>query len=128
MVGGDFLKDGGVQGWLDGVEPAWTLLTFESLLALRHEPSAVQSAIQIANDLSVGEIAVSPVARNALILLRQAIERVGLPLTATGNLSRAGVAEMCNLIEWPDYDQAAAFRFNKVINEPDFRPFHRLCH
>lgn len=124
MVAADFLQDPRVQGWLDGVEPAWTLLTFESLLALRHEPSAVQSAIQIANDLSVGEIAGSPVARNTLILLGQAIERVGLPLTATGNLSRAAVAEMCKLIEWPDYDQADAFRFNKVINEPDFLPVH----
>jgi hypothetical protein len=37
---------------LDGVEPAWTLLTFESLRALRHEPSAVQTAIRIANDRS----------------------------------------------------------------------------
>jgi hypothetical protein len=124
MVAADFLQDPRVQGWLDGVEPAWTLLTFESLLALRHEPSAVQTAIRIANDLSVGEIAGSPVARNTLILLRQAIERVGLPLTATGNLSRAAVAEMCKLIEWPDYDQADAFRFNKVINEPDFLPVH----
>ena len=124
MVAEDFLQDPQIRGWLDGVEPAWTLLTFESLRALRHEPSAVQTAIRVANDLSVGEIAASPVARNALILLRQAIERVGLPLTATGNLSRAGVAEMCKLIEWPDYDQADAFRFNKVINEPDFLPLH----
>jgi hypothetical protein len=124
MVAADFLQDPRVQGWLDGVEPAWTLLTFESLLALRHEPSAVQTAIRIANDLSVGEIAGSPVARNTLILLRQAIEHGGLPLTATGNLSRAVVAEMCKLIEWPDYDQADAFRFNKVINEPDFLPLH----
>jgi hypothetical protein len=46
------------------------------------------------------------------------------PLTATGNLSRAAVAEMCKLIEWPDYNQADAFRFNKVINEPDFLPLH----
>ena len=104
------LQDPLVQGWLEGVEPAWTLLTFESLLALRHEPSAVQSAIQIANDLSVDEIAGSAVARNTLILLKHAIERVGLPLTATGNLSRATVAEMCKLIEWPNYDQANAFR------------------
>src|SRR5262245_23697832 len=124
MVAADFLQDPRVQGWLDGVEPAWTLLTLESLLALRHEPSAVQTAIRIANDLAVAEIAGSPVARNILILLRQAIERGGLSLTATGNLSRAVVAEMCKLIEWPDYDQADAFRFNTVINEPDFLPLH----
>src|SRR6478672_13438424 len=124
MVAADSLQDPQVRQWLDGVEPAWTLLTFESLRALRQEPSAVQTAIRIANDLSVGEIAGSPVARNTLILLRQAIEHGGLPLTATGNLSRAVVAEMCKLIEWPDYDQANAFRFNKVINEPDFLPLH----
>jgi hypothetical protein len=99
-------------------------VTFESLRTLRHDPSAVQAAIRIANDLSVGETAASPLARNTLILLRQAIERVGLPLTATGNLSKAVVAEMCKLIEWPNYDQADTFRFNKVINEPDFLPLH----
>jgi hypothetical protein len=124
MVAEDFLQDPQVRQWLDGIEPAWTLLTFESLRALRQEPSAVQTAIRIANDLGADEIAGSPVARNTLILLRQAIERGGLPLTATGNLSRALVAEMCKLIEWPDYNQADAFRFNKVINEPDFLPLH----
>ena len=124
MVAEDFLQDPQIRGWLDGVEPAWTLLTFESLRALRREPSAAQTTIRIANDLSVDEIAGSPVARNTLILLRQAIERGGLPLTATANLSRAVVAEMCKLIEWPNYDQADAFRLNKVINEPDFLPLH----
>ena len=124
MVAADFLQDLQVRQWLNGVEPAWTLLTFESLRALREEPSAVQTAIRIANDLGADEIAGSPVARNALILLRQAIESGGLPLTATGNLSRVVVAEMCKLVEWPDYDQADAFRFNKVINEPDFLPLH----
>ena len=124
MVAGDFLQDPQVRKWLDGVEPAWTLLTFDSLRALRQEPSAVQTAIRIANDLSADEIAGSPVARNTLLLLAQAIERNGLTLTATGNLSRAVVAEMCKLIEWPDYDQANAFRLCKVINEPDFLPLH----
>ena len=57
MVAADFLQDPRVQGWLEGVEPAWTLLTFESLLALRHEPSAVHAATQIANELRVDEIA-----------------------------------------------------------------------
>ncbi len=124
MVAQDFLQDQQVRQWLAGVEPAWTLLTFDSLQALRREPSALQNAIRIANDLSADESAGSAVTRNTLILLRQAIERSGLPLTATGNLSRAAVAEMRGLIEWPHYNQADAFRLNKVINEPDFLPLH----
>jgi hypothetical protein len=124
MVAEDFLQDQQVRQWLDGVEPAWTLLAVDSLRALRREPSARQNAIRIANDLSADERAGSAVPRNTLILLRQAIERGGLPLTATGNLSRAVVAEMRGLIEWPHYDQADAFRLNKVINEPDFLPLH----
>ena len=124
MVAEDFVQDPQVQKWLDGVEPAWTLLTFDSLRALRQEPSAAQTAIRIANDLDDDEIASSAVTRNTFILVRQAIERSGLPLTATGNLSRAVVAEMRNLIEWPGYDQADAFRLHKVINEPDFLPLH----
>jgi hypothetical protein len=124
MAAADFLHDPQVRKWLDGVEPAWTLLTFDSLRALRQEPSAVQTTIRIANDLNADEITGSAVARNAFILLRQAIERGGLPLTATGNLSRAMVAEMRKLIEWPGYDQADAFRLHKVINEPDFLPLH----
>jgi hypothetical protein len=124
MVAADFLHDPQVRRWLDGVEPAWTLLTFDSLRALRQEPSAVQTAIRIANDLSGDEITGSAVARNTLILLRKATERGGLPVTATGNLSRAVVAEMRKLFEWPDYDQAAVLQFNKVINEADFLPLH----
>lgn len=67
-------------------------------------------------------IAGSAVARNTLILLRKTIECGGLPLTTTGNLSRAVVREMREQIDWPGYDQADAFRFHKVINEPDFLP------
>src|SRR6478609_5128170 len=124
MAAQDFLLDSQVQAWLDGLEPAWTLLTFESLQALRHEPATTRTAIRIANDLSYDEIAGSQIARNSLILLRAAIAHDGLPLTATGNLRRAVVAEMCTRITWPDYDPAEAFRFNKVINEPDFLPLH----
>lgn len=124
MVAEDFLQDPQVRKWLDGVQPAWTLLTFDSLRSLRQEPSAVQTAIRIANDLNADEISGSAVARNMFILLQQAIERGGLPLTATGNLSRAVVAEMRELIEWPGYDQSDAFRLHKIINEPDFLPLH----
>ncbi len=124
MVAEDFLQDPRVREWLDGVEPAWTLLTFESLRALRQPPSSGDGPITFATNLTADDIQASAAARNALILIKCAIESAGLPVTTTGNLTRAGVAEMCKLIDWPDYDQADAFRFNKVINEPDFMPLH----
>jgi hypothetical protein len=37
VVAEDFLQDVRVRQWLEGVEPAWTLLTFDSLRALRQE-------------------------------------------------------------------------------------------
>jgi hypothetical protein len=46
------------------------LLTFDSLRALRREPSAVAAAIRIANDLTADEIASSAVTRNTFILLQ----------------------------------------------------------
>ena len=79
MVAEDFLQDEQVWQWLNSVEPAWTLLTFDCLRALRREPSARQNAIRIANDLSSDEIAGSAVTRNTFILLRQVNERGGLP-------------------------------------------------
>ncbi len=50
---------------------------------------------------------------------RLAPSRSALPVAA-GWL----VLSTAKLIDWPDYDQADAFRFSKVINEPDFMPLH----
>jgi hypothetical protein len=38
VVAKDFLQHPQVRQWLNGVEPAFTLLTFDSLRALRQEP------------------------------------------------------------------------------------------
>lgn len=124
MVADDFLQDSLVRQWLNGIEPAWTVLAFDSLRALRQEPSGDQSAIRFATGLTAEEISGSAVARNTQVLLRRLVERDGLPLTATGNLSRAAVAEVRRLVEWPDYDQDGALQFHTVINEPDFQPLH----
>ena len=49
-------------------------------------------------------------------------------MTATGNLSRGVVAEMCDLFTWPGFDKTEAFRLHKVINEPDFLPLFFVRH
>jgi hypothetical protein len=61
MVAEDFLQDPRVREWLDGVEPAWTLLTFASLRALREQRSMSEGPIRFATDLTDDEIMFSVV-------------------------------------------------------------------
>ena len=124
MVAPGFLQNPEVRRWLNGVEPAWTMLEFNSFNALHDEPSASNHAIRLEPNLPEAEMSGSAIVANALILLRRAAETGGLKLTATGNLSRAVVEEMCGIMEWPGYDKDELFGFHKVINEPDFLPLH----
>jgi hypothetical protein len=124
MVSPGFLANPEVRRWLNGVEPAWTVLDFDSFNGLRHEPSASNRTIRLEPTLTTTELSGSAITRNALVLLRRAVETDGLKLTATGNLSRAVVDEMCEIFEWPDYAKDEFFQFHKVINEPDFLPLH----
>jgi len=100
------------------------MLEFNSHNALHAEPSAGNQAIRLEPNLTATDLSGSAVTRTALILLRRATDEGGLKLTATGNLSRAVVSEMIEVIEWPELDKGELFRFNKVINEPDFLPVH----
>src|SRR5215469_17876647 len=123
MVAPGMLANPEVRLWLNGVEPAWTMLEFDNFNALHEEPSASNNAIRLEPKLTATEVSVSAVAVNTMLLLRRAAETGGLKLTATGNLSRAVVEGMLG-IEWPDYDKAELVQYNKVINEPDFLPLH----
>jgi len=100
------------------------MLDFDSFNALRAEPSASNQAIRLEPNLTVADLSGSAVLRNALLLLQRTADSGGLALTATGNLSRAVVAEMVKMIEWPGLDKEELFRLHKVINEPDFLPVH----
>ena len=66
----------------------------------------------------------SPLAENALTFLSRI--GAGVRLTATGNLTRAVVADLLEATTWPGFDPADAFVLHKVINEPDFLPLHAL--
>ena len=128
MVTPGMLQNPFVKKWLGGIEPAWTLLDQASFAALRRPPSPTAGPIRLASDLTPEEIQKSAVAGNAWILLRAAAAGPGLKMTATGNLSRGVVAEMCDLFTWPELDKAHAFRLHKIINEPDFLPLFFVRH
>lgn len=128
MVAPGMLQNPAVKNWLGGIEPAWTLLDQASFAALHRPPSPTAGPIRLASDLTHDEVQQSDVTRNALVLLRAAGAGPGLKMTATGNLSRGVVAEMCELFTWPEFDKAHAFQLHKVINEPDFLPLFFVRH
>lgn len=128
MVAPGMLQNPSVNNWLGGIVPAWALLDQDSVEALRQPPSTRASVITLARDFSPDEIGQSAVARNTLILLHAAAAGSGLKLTTTGNLTRGVVAEMIDLFTWPGFDKADAFRFHRVINEPDFLPLYFVRH
>jgi hypothetical protein len=122
------LQNPSVNNWLGGIVPAWALLDQDSVEALRQPPSTRASVITLARDFSPDEVGQSAVSRNTLILLHAASAGSGLKLTTTGNLTRGVVAEMIDLFTWPGFDKADAFRFHRVINEPDFLPLYFVRH
>ena len=111
-----------VLRWLDGIEPAWTLLGNDSFNALRHGSPSPAGAIRLAVDLTPDATDSSAVARNTRLLLDAAAGGPGLKLTATGNLARSAVADMVASFTWPGFDKAYEFRLHKVVNEPDYLP------
>ena len=50
----------------------------------------------------------------------------GIALTATGNFNRKFIARMVDEFSWPGYEPEVVWRFNKVVNEPDFPPLNFL--
>ena len=103
--------------WLDGVEPAWTVLEAERIDALLAEPPFEDGAIRLAIDLTDDEIACSPMLQNALVLTRAAQAADGLELTARGNLTRETVEAMRSAMEWPGLLFEDKWRAGKRLRE-----------
>ncbi len=123
MVAPGMQQNPAVKTWLGGIEPAWALLDQQSFDALqRFPPSSSGGPIRLATDLTMDELQQSAVASSTMLLLLSATTAPGLKLTATGNLARTVVSEMVDRFAWPGFDKGEAFRFNKVVNEPDFLP------
>ena len=108
---------GEYDDWLDGVEPAWTILDPARLDALRGEPPFEGGAVRLAIDLTEDELAQSAMVRNALVLLGAAAEGDGLKLTARGNLTRETVSAMREAMVWPGCAFEEKWRAGKQLSE-----------
>jgi hypothetical protein len=61
VVAPGFLHNPKVRQWLNGVEPAWTVLGFDSFNALRGEPSATNQTIRLEPTLTTTELSGSAI-------------------------------------------------------------------
>ena len=113
-----------VRQWLGGVVPAWTLLHKDSFFALLRGNLSPDGPMHIQKGLSADELSGSSILKNALALLQAGATPDGLKVTATGNLTRAVVAQFLDTISLPGFSKDNMFHFNKVINEPDFFPLY----
>jgi hypothetical protein len=50
----------------------------------------------------------------------------GVKLTTTGNFNRKFVEQMVRDFRWPGFEPDVVWRFNKVLNEPDYAPLDFL--
>lgn len=87
--------------------------------------NAPDSPIQLAEDLTLADVGGAKFFDQTRLFLRLAAENKGAPLTATGNLNRAWVAQMLEKMEWPRKHME---RFKglpmKVIDEHYVKPLH----
>ena len=70
------------------------------------------------------EIGAVPLVMAARQVIGRAAAQGGLPLTATGALSRADTRALFDLIDWPDYAKDEVLAVNRVLNEADALPVH----
>lgn len=112
--------------WLGGIRPAWGLLPPEIMEALLAPEPFADGPVRLAGDLPLAAFGGSLLLRHARLVLAAIDAEGGIKLTAKNNLGRAFVAQMVEAFDWPDYGREEVYRFNKVINEPDFLPLHLL--
>ena len=115
-----------VSAWPGGLEPVRKLLDRESVLALGNEPSAEDSALRLATDLTEAELAGSAFARNALILLEQIGGEETVWATSDGRLNKASVARMRELMSWPGMEATEQYRAGKTYYEQLVGELHLL--
>jgi len=99
---------------------------------LKADWNAPDSPIQMADDLSLDDVKHVLFFAQARQFLRLMDENKGAPLTATGNLNRAYVAQMMEKLDWLRRHMAPLVELGvcKVFNEDDVRPLcviHGVC-
>ncbi len=114
-----------IAAWLEGLEPVWTMLTYESYCDVNF-PDRKRAGVTLNDAVTTQALTASPLLENARILIACCAEHNGLQATAAGNLGRRAVGELVERLAWPNYDAEIALSWCTVVNEHDVHPLHFL--
>ena len=85
-------------------------------------PSRIGPLIMVNESLGATDLAGSPMCINAMKVLSYMRDNDGIALTKSGAFYRKFVTWAAKEFRWPGHEANELYRFNKVLNEPDFLP------
>ena len=90
-----------------------------------------EGPIRLNESLSLSDLSGSLVLNHARLVMGHMAAKTGVKLTTTGNFNRKFVEQMVRDFRWSGFEPEVVWRFNRVLNEPDYVPvnfLHALIH
>jgi len=85
-----------------------------------------EGPIRLTTSLSLSDLSGCSVLNHARLVMEHMAADTGIKLTSTGNFCRKFVEQMVGDFRWPGFEPDVVWRFNKVLNEPDYAPLDFL--
>ena len=85
-----------------------------------------EGPIRLNQSLSLNDLSGSLVLNHARLVMGHMVAKTGVKLTTTGNFNRKFVEQMVRDFRWPGFEPEVVWRFNRVLNEPDYLPLYFL--
>ncbi len=85
-----------------------------------------EGPIRLNESLSLRDLSGCLVLNHARLVMEHMAADKGVKLTTTGNFNRAFVEQMVQDFRWPGLEPDVVWRYNKILNEPDYVPLYFL--
>jgi hypothetical protein len=85
-----------------------------------------EGPIGLNESLSLSDLSGCLVLNHVRLVMGHMAAKTGVKLTTTGNFNRKFVEQMVRDFRWPGFEPEVVWRFNRVLNEPDYVPVNFL--
>jgi len=101
-------------------------LTQDQIMELLDADWLSTGPIRLNESLSLSDLSGCLVLNHARLVMEHMAADKGVKLTTTGNFNRKFVEQMVRDFRWLGFEPEVVWRFNKVLNEPDYAPLDFL--